>query len=250
MAISGHQRQSVVINALIGGTLIDGPVEAFEGAEQPAALRIDEQQGRLGAREQQLWGNRGRGAVVSSSRVGSALVSSSCARPSIRSHSDLIRISLGSHSDLIKSSSEAIKGNYLRHGSLSEQSDRRSSRAHQRQSRAITCAMAASVSNRTEGTSFQPFDPSATRHAPSGTSIGRRAAVRPEAKEPRAVPSSPLPPQNQRPPPLPLHHQSADSPARGHSGAMRDVIRGNKGGHQGQLGTSSGAICTPPPASR
>ena len=87
MVISGHQRQSVVINALIGGTLIDGPVEAFEGAEQPAALRIDEQQGRLGAREQQLWGNRGwRGAVVSSSRVGSALVSSSCARPSIRSH--------------------------------------------------------------------------------------------------------------------------------------------------------------------
>ena len=86
MAISGHQRQSVVINALIGGTLIDGPVEAFEGAEQPAALRIDEQQGRLGAREQQLWGNRGWGAVVSSSRVGSALVSSSCARPSIRSH--------------------------------------------------------------------------------------------------------------------------------------------------------------------
>ena len=116
MAISGHQRQSVVINALIGGTLIDGPVEAFEGAEQPAALRIDEQQGRLGAREQQLWGNRGgRGAVVSSSRVGSALVSSSCARPSIRSHSDLIRISFGSHSDLIRISSkthqELISGN-------------------------------------------------------------------------------------------------------------------------------------------
>ena len=134
MAISGHQRQSVVINALIGGTLIDGPVEAFEGAEQPAALRIDEQQGRLGAREQQLWGNRGgRGAVVSSSRVGSALVSSSCARPSIRSHSDLIRISFGSHSDLIKDSS----------------------RAHQWQSRAITCAMAASVSNRTEGNQWQ-----------------------------------------------------------------------------------------------
>ena len=59
MVISGHQRQSVVINALIGGTLIDGPVEAFEGAEQPAALRIDKQQGRLGAREQQLWGNGG-----------------------------------------------------------------------------------------------------------------------------------------------------------------------------------------------
>ena len=219
MAISGHQRQSVVINALIGGTLIDGPVEAFEGAEQPAALRVDEQQGRLGAREQQLC------EAVNKISFGS--------------HSDLIRISFGSHQRLIKSSSVAIKGNYLRHGSLSEQSDRRSSRAHQWQSRAITCAMAASVSNLTEGTSFQPFDPSATRHAPSGTSIGRRAAVRPEAKEPRAVPSSPLPPQNQRPPPLPLHHQSADSPA------MRDVIRGDEGRHQGPSAPPErGLTCT------
>jgi hypothetical protein len=90
---------------------------------------------------------------------------------------------------------------------------------------AITCAMAASVSSRTDGTSFHPFEPSATRHAPSGTSIGRSAAVRPDAKEPRALPIRPLPPQNQRPPPLPLHHHSADSPARGHSEAL-------KGGHQ------------------
>ena len=71
-AISGHQRQSVVINALIGGTLIDGPVEAFEGAEQPLALGIDEEQGRLSVGQQQLWGSRGRRAVVSS-EVGSAL---------------------------------------------------------------------------------------------------------------------------------------------------------------------------------
>ena len=44
--------------------------------------------------------------------------------------------------------------------------------------------------------------------------------MRPEAKEPRAVPSSPLPPQNQRPPPLPLHHQSADSPVGKREGVV------------------------------
>jgi len=166
---------------------------------------------------------------------------------SLGSHEGLIRISLGSHQEL------------------------------QGQLVAITCAMAASVSSRTEGTSFHPFEPSATRHAPSGTSIGRSAAVRPvgkgrgavvstcmqgggcsavearlsdrmrkshqwssevisghqwssvvvspDAKEPRALPISPLPPQNQRPPPLPLHHHSADSPARGHSEAIREAIR-------------------------
>ena len=86
MAINGNQWQSVVINALVSGPLVDGPVEAFEGAEQPMVLGIDEQQGRLGVGQQQLWGSRGRRAVVSS-EDGSAL----------GYHEDLIRISLGSH---------------------------------------------------------------------------------------------------------------------------------------------------------
>jgi hypothetical protein len=72
MAINGNQWQSVVINVLVSRPLVDGPVEAFEGAEQPLALGIDEQQGRLGVGQQQLWGSRGRRAVVSS-EVGSAL---------------------------------------------------------------------------------------------------------------------------------------------------------------------------------
>jgi hypothetical protein len=86
MAINGNQWQSVVINALVSGPLVDGPVKAFEGAEQPLALGIDEKQGRLGVGQQQLWGSRGRRAVVSS-EDGSAL----------GYHEDLIRISLGSH---------------------------------------------------------------------------------------------------------------------------------------------------------
>jgi hypothetical protein len=93
LVIKGHQRSSRVINALVSRPLVDGPVEAFEGAKQPLALGIDEEQGRLGVGQQQLWGSRGRRAVVSS-EDGSAL----------GSHEDLIRISsvvasrgLGSH---------------------------------------------------------------------------------------------------------------------------------------------------------
>ena len=63
-------------------------------------------------------------------------------------------------------------------------------RVNQGQSVAITCAMAASVSSRTDGTSFHPFEPSATRHAPSGASIGRSAAVRPVGKGRGAVVST------------------------------------------------------------
>ncbi len=62
----------MVIIALVSGPLVDGPVEAFEGAEQPLVLGIDEQQGRLGVGQQQLWGSRGRRAVVSR-EDGSAL---------------------------------------------------------------------------------------------------------------------------------------------------------------------------------
>ena len=59
MAINGNQWQSVVINALVSGPLVDGPVEAFKGAEQPLSLGVDEQQGRLGVGQQQLWGRDG-----------------------------------------------------------------------------------------------------------------------------------------------------------------------------------------------
>ena len=70
----------MAINALVSRPLVDGPVEAFEGDEQPLVLGIDEQKGRLGVGQQQLWGSRGRRAVVSR------------------------EIALGSHSDLIRGS--------------------------------------------------------------------------------------------------------------------------------------------------
>ena len=72
LVIKCNLLQSVVINALVSRPLVDGPVEAFEGAKQPLVLGIDEQQGRLGVGQQQLWGSRGRRAVVSS-EDGSAL---------------------------------------------------------------------------------------------------------------------------------------------------------------------------------
>lgn len=59
----------MVINALVSGPLVDGPVEAFKGAEQPLSLGIDQQQGRLGIGQQQLWGNKERRAVVTSKVV-------------------------------------------------------------------------------------------------------------------------------------------------------------------------------------
>ena len=82
MSINVNQWQSVAINALVSGPLVDGPIEAFEGPKQPLALGIDEEQGWLGVGQQQLWGSRGRRAVVSS-EDGSAL----------GSHEDLVRIS-------------------------------------------------------------------------------------------------------------------------------------------------------------